>query len=43
MYLSGWSQKIQIDHPLGIGSQDDLPRVTALRDMVRNINSNYTS
>ena len=41
--LHGLTQQIHIDHPLGIRAEDELPRVRALRNVVRNINSNNTS
>jgi len=43
MELQGLPQQIQINRPLGIRCQDELTRVATLRDMVGNINSNYTS
>lgn len=41
--LHGLTQQIHVDHPLGIRVEDVPPRVRALRDVVRNINSNNTS
>jgi hypothetical protein len=43
MELDGLTQEIKIDHPLGIRSENVLPRVAALRDMMRDVNCNHTS
>jgi hypothetical protein len=42
MELDGLTQKIKIDHPLGIRSENVLPSVAALLDMMRDAKRDYS-
>jgi hypothetical protein len=43
MQLDGLPQEIKINHSLSIRGKNELPRITALSNVVRNIDSNHTS
>jgi hypothetical protein len=43
MQLGILAQQVQVNHPLGIGGEVELPRVPTLRYVVRNIHDHHAS
>jgi hypothetical protein len=43
MQLDGVPQEIEINHPLSVGGEDELPRIASLDNVVRNVYGNDTS
>jgi hypothetical protein len=41
--MHGLAQQIQVNHPLGVGGEKELPRISTLRHMVRNPRHDHPS
>lgn len=42
MLLHRFTKQVHVDHALGVGGEDNLPRVPALGDVVRDVHSDDT-